>query len=267
MKEKQGVRKSRVSRRERWAEIWENSWPPLLTLVALLACWEVGVRVFDTSALVLPPPSEIIRETAACFRVELLPDLLTTIKIIAMGYLTGVPMGILLASILSQSKLLTKALTPLIIVFVTLPTMVVIPTFMVWVGYEVNYRALLVFVQTTAILALNTLSGFQNVEQNKLDLAKGYGASRFQTFFKVIFPNALPEVFQGLRLGCSFSILTTIGIELIAGNIGMGFSVQYFSGLLRTRVAWGCILLVGITGRVMFMLVQMLERRIVTWKR
>jgi len=246
---------------------WETMWPPLLTLVVLFTAWELVVRIFNVPLVVIPAPTQIFAETIKYFRSELLEDWLVTVRIIAIGYLTGVPCGILLASILSQSKLLTKAFTPFITLLVTLPMMVIVPVYMVWVGYEVNYRAILAFVQVTAIVSLNTLSGFRNVDQNKLDLAKGYGASRWQTFFKVIFPNALPEVFQGLRLGCNFTILNVIGIEFIAGGIGMGFSVQYFSGLLKMPIVWGCILIVGITGRLMFMIVQMFEKRIVTWKR
>jgi len=246
---------------------WENMWPPLLTLVVIAVAWEAAVRLFDVPLVIMPAPSQIVAETCKYFRSELMDDWLLTVRIIAMGYLTGVPCGILLASLLSQSKLLTKAFTPFVTLLVTLPMMVIVPVYMVWVGYEVNYRAILAFVQVTAIVTLNTLSGFRNIDQNKLDLAASYGASRFQTFFKVIFPNALPEVFQGLRLGCNFTILNVIGIEFIAGKIGMGFSVQYWSGLLKTPLVWGCILIVGITGRLMFMIVQMFERRIVTWKR
>lgn len=246
---------------------WDNMWPPLLTLGIALIVWESSVHIFQISPLVIPAPTSIFAELIKYFRVELLDDWLTTTGIIGMGYLTGVPTGILIASLLSQSKLATKAFTPLIILLVTLPTMVVIPIFMVWAGYEVKYRAILVFFQVAAILALNTLSGFQNIDKSKLDLAAGYGASKWQTFIKVIFPNALPEVFQGLRLGCSFSILNVIGTEFIAGKIGIGFSVQYFSGLLKMPIAWGCILVVGLTGRAMFMIVQILEKRIVTWKR
>lgn len=246
---------------------WDNMWPPLITLVVALVIWESSVHIFDISPLVIPAPSRIFAEMIRYFKVELLDDWLTTAGIIAMGYLTGVPTGIFIASLLSQSKLATKAFTPLITVLVTLPTMVVIPIFMVWAGYEVKYRAILVFFQVAAILALNTLSGFQNVDKSKLDLAAGYGASKWQTFTKIIFPNALPEVFQGLRLGCSFSILNVIGTEFIAGKIGMGFCVQYFSGLLKMPIVWACILIVGLTGRAMFMIVQILEKRIVTWKR
>jgi len=256
-----------VKPHKKFSDRWELMWPPLLTLVILVGTWEIVVRAFDIPLVVIPAPSVILRETIKYFRSELLEDWLTTIKIIGMGYLTGVPTGILVASILSQSKLLTKAFTPLVILLVTLPMMVVVPVYMVWMGYNVNYRAVLSFVQVAAILTLNTLSGFNNVDQSKLDLAKSYGASRWQTFTKVIFPNALPEVFQGLRLGCTFSILNVIGIEFIAGKVGMGFSVQYFSGLLITPIVWGCILIVGITGLLMFMIVQMLEKRIVTWKR
>lgn len=246
---------------------WDTLWPPLMMMCVILVTWEIIVRVFNVPVVIIPAPSRVFEETGKYFVAELLDDWLTTVKIIAIGYITGVPCGILLASLLSQSKLLSKAFTPLIILLVTLPMMVVVPVYMVWVGYEVNYRAILAFAQVTAILTLNTLSGFTNVDQSKLDLAKSYGATRAQTFFKVIFPNAMPEVFQGLRLGFMFSILNVIGIEFIAGKIGMGFSVQYFSGLLKTPIVWGCILIVGITGRLMFMVVLKLEKCIVTWKR
>lgn len=246
-------------------KIWHKHWPPLLILAIILISWEVLVRAFSVSLVVLPPPSLIFTDTVANFRSELLDDWLTTIKIILMGYFTGVPTGIILASLISQSKHATRALQPLITVLVTLPTMVIIPIFMVWVGYTVEYRAILVFINVASIITLNTLSGFINVKQRYLELAQSYGASRWQTFFKFIFPNALPEIFQGLRLGCTFSILNTIGIEMIAGKIGLGFSVQYFSGILKTPIVWGCIILVGLTGRLMFSIVTFFERRIVTW--
>ncbi|HHU13091.1 MAG TPA: ABC transporter permease [Clostridiaceae bacterium] len=248
-------------------KLWHNAWPPLMVLVIIILIWEFAVRAFDVSLVVLPPPSLIFSETVRYFRSELLEDWLATIKILGIGYFTGVPTGLVLASLISQSKLAIKAFTPLITVLVTLPVMVIIPIYMVWVGYQIEYRAIPVFLNVASIITLNTLSGFINVETRMLELASGYGASRAQTFFKFILPNAMPEIFQGLRLGCTFSILNTIGIELIAGKIGMGFSVQYFSGLLKTPIVWGCILIVGITGRIMFSIVQSLEKRFVTWTR
>ncbi|MDR1733184.1 MAG: ABC transporter permease [Synergistaceae bacterium] len=245
----------------------ENLYPPLLTLVFLLVGWECIVRTFHVSKVVLPPPSDIIRETTRYFSSDILPGWLVTVRTMSVGYLSGVPAGIILASVMSQSRFLIKALVPYIVLLVTLPMMVVVPIFMVWAGYDVKYRAILSFVQVTAIIALNTLSGFRNISQSKLDLAAGYGATRLQTFLKVIFPNALPEVFQGLRLGCTFSILNAIGIEFIAGKIGMGFSVQYFSSMLKTAIAFGCIFTVGLTGRLMFMIVEILQKLIVTWER
>jgi ABC-type nitrate/sulfonate/bicarbonate transport system permease component len=244
-----------------------NSWPPLLMLVLIIALWEGIVYFFNVPYVVIPAPHLIVAETTKYFKSELLQHWLATVKIIAIGYLSGVPFGILLASLISQSKLAIRAFSPLITVLVTLPTMVVIPIYMVWVGFDINYRAIPVFMNVASIVTLNTLSGFINVEQRLLDLAEGYGASRFQRFFKYIFPNALPEIFMGLRLGCTFSILNVIGIEFITGKIGMGFAVQYFSGLLKMPIVWGCILIVGITGRCMFLIVQLLEKKFVTWTR
>lgn len=244
---------------------WQKTWPPLLIFVFIIIFWEAAVYFFEIPVVVIPAPHLIFTETVKYFRSELLVHWLATIKIIAIGYLTGVPFGIILASLISQSKLSIRAFSPLITVLVTLPTMVVIPIYMVWVGFDLIYRAIPVFVNVASIVTLNTLSGFANVEERFLLLADSYSATRAQRFFKYIFPSALPEIFMGLRLGCTFSILNVIGIEFIAGNVGMGFAVQYFSGLLKTPIVWGCIVIVGLTGRFMFFIVEMLEKKFVTW--
>lgn len=246
---------------------WRNSWPGLMMLVLILVLWEAVVYIFDISFVVIPAPHVIIEETMKYFKSELLIHWVATVKIIAMGYISGVSFGIVLASLISQSKLAIRALSPLITVLVTLPTMVIIPIYMVWVGFDIEYRAIPVFINVASIITLNTLSGFVNVESRLLDLAESYGATRAQRFFKFVFPSALPEIFTGLRLGCTFSILNTIGIEFIAGKVGMGFAVQYFSGLLKMPIVWGCILIVGITGRVMFLIVEIFEKKLVTWTR
>ncbi len=247
---------------------WATTWPALAFLVVIAIFWEFGVKLFNVDKLFLPALSDIFKSTIKNFIGAKIPlHWWTTIRTFGVGYLLGVPTGIVLASLLSQTKLATKAFTPFIIIMVTLPTMIVIPTYMIWVGFEVKYRAVIVFLQVTAIITLNTLNGFLDCDINKLELARAYGASRAQTFFKVIFPNALPEVFQGMRLGVNFSITTTIGIELIAGTPGLGYIISFECGMLETGLAWGCILLTGLTGRFLFMLVQTLERNVLTWKR
>lgn len=244
---------------------WSNAWPPLLVLLILLVVWEVAVWAFDISIVVIPAPSLIVQETVRYFRSEILQHWLATIKIIGLAYLTGVPLGIAIASLISQSKSLSRAFTPLLTVLVTLPMMVIIPIYMVAVGYEIEYRAIPVAINVASIVSLNALTGFVNVEERMLDIGESYGASRWQRFSKIIFPNALPHMFTGLRLACTFSILNTIGVEMIAGKVGMGFAVQYFSGLLKMPIVWGCILITGLTGRIMFSLVQKLEKKLVTW--
>lgn len=245
--------------------ILQNAWPPLLIFILIIAIWEMAVYFFKIPIVVIPAPHLILSETTKYFKSELLVHWVATVKIIGIGYLTGVPFGIALASLLSQSNMSIRAFSPLITVLVTLPIMVVIPIYMVWVGFDLIYRALPVFVNVSSIVALNTISGFANVDKRFLNLAESYGATKAQTFFHYIFPSALPEIFMGLRLGCTFSILNVIGIEFIAGNVGMGFAVQYFSGLLKTPIVWGCIAIVGLTGRVMFLMVQILEQKFVTW--
>jgi ABC-type nitrate/sulfonate/bicarbonate transport system permease component len=251
----------------RFRKYLEKTGPAFIFLIIFLVLWETIVRMFQVSPIVLPAPLQIFTQTSKNFIDDIMPHWLLTVRNLLAAYLLGAPTGIILASIISQSKLLTKALTPYIVLLVTLPMMVLVPIFLVWAGFDPRYRIILTFINVTAIVALNTMAGFKNVPQSRLDLAAGYGATKSQTFWKVIFPNALPEVFVGLRLGCTFSILNTIGIEFVAGKIGMGYAVQFYSNLLETSIAFGCIFIVGITGRLMFMMVEILQKRVITWRR
>jgi ABC-type nitrate/sulfonate/bicarbonate transport system permease component len=80
---------------------------------------------------------------------------------------------------------------------------------------------IVVIIQATPIITLNTLNGFTNIEGEKLELAKSVGASKLQTFIKIIFMNAMPQVFTGIKLGCIFSTIGAISADFVAGTVGL----------------------------------------------
>jgi ABC-type nitrate/sulfonate/bicarbonate transport system permease component len=109
------------------------------------------------------------------------------------------------------------------------------------------------------------LSGFQTTENAKLELMRAMGASRLQTFIKVIFPNAMPQVFTGLKLGCIFSTIAAMSADLAAGKQGLGYRIQQYSSLIMTEMAFGTILIVALIGIVLFQIVLTIEKRVILW--
>ncbi len=239
---------------------------PLIVLVILVGVLEIICRCFDVNEHVLPAPSMIFTETVRVFG-DIWPHFLFTVKIIVLGFIISVPLGMLIAAVLSQSKLLTDAFSPLILCLVITPMITLIPIMLLWLGTNPNLRLLVIIVQATPIITFNTLNGFLNVEKEKLQLGYSVGASKLQIFSKIIFMNAMPQVFTGIKLGCIFSTIGAISADFVGGIQGMGTRIKYYTSYNATAVSYGCIILVAIIGLVLYYLIEAAEKRVVLWKK
>lgn len=238
---------------------------PIILLVFFIAFLEIFVAVSGISRTILPAPHAILREMSKNFVRDILPQMLFTLKVILTGYCIAIPMGIAIAAFCSQFKILIKGMTPLIILLVVTPMITMVPLFMLWMGFDTKVRIIVVVLQATPIIILNTLTGFQTVESSKVELMRSMGASRIQTFTKLIFPNALPQVFTGLKLGCIFSTIAAMSADLAAGKMGLGFRIQQYSSLIMTEMAFGTILIVALIGIVLFEIITIIERKVIVW--
>ena len=242
-----------------------NVLSPFIVLVLLVMVWEISVIVLKIPRTVFPSFSSIIVYTIRNFAVNIWPHALVTIRTALLGIICGVPLGILLAAVFSQFKILIYGMTPVVLALVVTPLITLVPLFMLWLGFDYEPRFIVVIVAAVPIILLNTLNGFRNVPGKYTELMSGYGASKLAVFRKVVFPNALPQVFTGIKLGCIFSTTATTSIEMVAGNPGLGYRVTYFSSQIQTELVFGCILCIAIIGLGLFSTISFIERRIVHW--
>jgi len=238
---------------------------PLVLLVVIVAFLEFWVATSGITNKIMPAPHALVKEFARNFVRDIWPHVLFTLRVILIGYFISVPAGMLIAAFCSQFKLLNKALTPIIVLIVVTPMITLVPLLMLWMGFNDNVRIVVVVLQATPIITLNMLTGFSNVETQKLELMRSMGASRLTTFVKIIFPNAAPQVFTGLKLGCIFSTIAAMSADIAAGKSGLGYRIKFYSGLTMTEMAYGTILVVAIIGIVMFQIVSSIEKRIIVW--
>lgn len=239
---------------------------PWGVLLILFLIWELTARFSEVPAYILPPMSQIIAGTVSKFPGELWPHFLLTLRVIVVGFLVATLLGMLLAAIFSQFHIITKAVTPVIIWLVITPLITLIPLMTLWLGYDPVLRTYVVIVQATPIVTLNTLNGFNHVDKDKLELAKAVGCNRVQRFVKVIFMNAMPQVFTGIKLGCINATIAALSADLVSGNAGMGFKITQFTKYNNIYMSYGSILVVGLIGLVLYKLVEAAERRVVRWR-
>lgn len=239
---------------------------PLIVLAGIVIFLEIALRVFKLPETVFPTPIKVIIVLLNKFNTEVFPHFLITIQVIIIGILVAIPLGLLAAALLSQYKIMNKTFSPYVICWVTMPMIATVPLFMMWLGYGLFTRILMVSIQVSSMVALNSIAGFNKIEQDKLELMASLGAGKWTTFFKCIFPNSLPSVFAGIRLGCINATMTEIGIELTGFNSGIGTRVMIFATMVDTPLVFACILMTIILGILLFKTVSFIESRVVYWK-
>ena len=239
---------------------------PLVVLVVLVVGLEICLRAFDVPSYVIPYPTNIVAESIRNFHI-ILPDMLFTIKIILIGFCVAIPAGMLLAALFSQFDIVVKAMQPVIIWLVITPMITLIPLMTLWLGIDPNLRVIIVIIQATPIICLNTLNGFTNVEQEKLELARSVGANKLQTFIYIIFMNAMPQVFTGIKLGCIFSTIGAVSADFVSRGCGLGDRIIKFLKYSNFEESYGCIVIIALIGITFYTIVEKIEKRIVLWKK
>lgn len=238
---------------------------PVLVFVLLFSFWEIMCRKNSIPKWMLPAPSDIFKCMYTNFS-DFAPHILISFETTLIGFLLAVPVGILLATLVTSSKTLSSALSPYIIVLVTTPLIVLLPLLMLFLGYGQKVRTIGVIIQAFSIVNMNTCTGILNVPVIRHELMQSMGASKIQSLRHVIYPTAAMDIFTGIRLSAIFATTACVSSEYVGGNEGLGAQIILYSQYLKTTESFACIFFVTIIGLFMYGLVSFLQSKIIYWK-
>lgn len=239
---------------------------PVIAILVVAGVWELLVKVMQVSEKLIPAPSAIVASLIENFGDVIAPDLVISIQNILIGYMIAVPVGFLISAICSQFKIVTKAVTPILIILMITPMSTLVPIFKLNLGASASLKILVIALQTAPVIALNSLAGFANPPQNNVDVLKAMGCGRWQTFFRVAVPHALPQVFTGLELGCILGTIASMGADMSVGQGGLGYRVSVYASFAATSSAFATIIIAAVVGVVLFEIVSTIEKLVISWK-
>lgn len=237
---------------------------PTLALIGLVIFWDVAIRVFGIRAFVLPSPEQVAH---ALWRdwSQLAPAMVYTTYEILAGFAIAVVVGIGLAIAIVSSHVMEKTIYPILVGSQVIPKVAIAPLFVMWFGFGITPKILVAFLIAFFPMVISTAIGLRSVEIPKLYLARSMGASTLQVFFKIRFPHALPSIFAGLKLAITAAVIGAIVGEFIGADQGIGRILLIANGNLKTDTLFAGILLLSITGVILFLVVDALERVAVRW--
>jgi NitT/TauT family transport system permease protein len=231
----------------------------------LFAIWELAVRLFKVPKWLFPMPSAIFKTMIVNFW-DFWPHIIITVETILIGFVIAVPIGLVLASIITRSKFLSSALSPYITFLVTTPLITLVPLLMLVMGYGMEVRVVTVIIQSFAVVNMNACTGFLNVPVMRQELMQSMGANAKQIYFKMALPNAATDIFTGVRLSAIFATTACISAEYVGGNMGLGSQIIKNSQFLKTTESFACIFYVAIIGLILYALISFAQKKIVSWK-
>jgi NitT/TauT family transport system permease protein len=233
--------------------------PPLAVTVAVLVAWQLAVEIFDVSEFVLATPTEIAAELSDSR--ELLVDASWyTLREIFLGFALSAVVGIVIALLLAAWPSVDRALYPLVVAFQTVPKVALAPIFVLWFGYGVVPKMLLIATIAFFPVALNMRTGLNAVDPDLLALMRSVGASRWQILRKVQIPSSLPYLFAGLKIAITFSVIGAVVAEFAGSSQGLGYLIEFASTQLDTRLVFAALLVISVLGLALYYGVALLER-------
>lgn len=185
---------------------------------------------------------------------------------ILMGFGLGCLVGIPLGFAMGLSRVLRGMLDPIVEFFRPIPPLAFIPLVIIWSGIGERSKILLLFLAALWIMAIAARSGVSSVKISKIHAAYTLGVSRRQLLFRVIFPNALPEIFTGMRVAMGVCWGTVVAAELVAAESGVGFMIMVASNFLATDIVVMGVVLIGVIGYGIDILMRRIESALAPWK-
>jgi NitT/TauT family transport system permease protein len=247
-----------------WWKASEYTRTVVAVLLSLLLVWEGAVRLFSIRNFILPAPTAIFADIISS------PEFygqqsLYTIYVTMSGFILAVVGGVLLAIAIVSSKFLERTLYTLLVALNSVPKVALAPLFVIWLGTSSAPKIAIAALIAVFPIVIDTALGLRGVDPEMINLARSAKASRRHIMMKIRFPNALPSVFAGAKVGISFALIGAIVGEFVAGERGLGYVILTSQSTFNTPRAFGAILVLGVIGTVMFFIVDVCERLLLPW--
>jgi ABC-type nitrate/sulfonate/bicarbonate transport system permease component len=258
------ARRSRPTSRA-WRTVRDVA-PAVVLLAGLVALWQWIVGALDTAPYLLPAPTRIWQAFLATR--HLLPaHMRTTGTEAVLGLAVSAVAGVVLAGLIASVGLVRRVLYPLLVVSQNIPLIVLAPLLIVWFGFGMTPKVIVVALVGFFPIVVNTVDGLRNADAEMVDLVRSMGGSRLQVLWTVRVPSAVPSFFAGLKIGAAYAVIGAVIGEWVGASSGLGLYITRSQTAFRTDQVFVGIAVVAAMSIALFGAVELLARLAMPWAR
>jgi ABC-type nitrate/sulfonate/bicarbonate transport system permease component len=245
-------------------KLLNKGWRPMLVLVLFFIIWECVSRYSEIPKWLLPAPSIIFTEAMTNYSM-FLSDAVATTWLSIFGFMIGSIVGIALAILLHLIPTLKNSLYPFLILSQNVPIIVLAPLLVIWFGFGYLPKIIIITIVCFFPVTIASLDGFKNVPKEFIHYMRMSGATSWQIFTKLEFPNALPPIFSGLKISATYSVMGAVISEWLGSEKGIGVYMTLSSSSFRTDRVFLAIFMIILLSLLFYSVIVLVEKRIIKW--
>lgn len=242
-----------------------NKLYPIIFFIIFLGLWEFVVEQGIVSRFVLPSPTDIF-SILKSERKILLEHLYVTLFEALVGLSLGIIVGITVAILMERFELIKRIMYPVIILTQTVPTIAIAPLLVLWLGYDILPKVVLIVLTTFYPVAVGVFEGFQSIDEDYIALLDSMGAREFQIFKYLKIPATASNFFSALKISASYSVVGAVISEWLGGFRGLGVYMTRVKKAYAFDKMFAVIIIISLLSLVLIGIVNLLRRIILKWE-
>lgn len=238
---------------------------PIIAILILLAIWQILSGTGLIPKYLLPSPIDTIVAFVKDFPLLMEHAKITILEAI-IGLGCGVLVGFFMAVIMDRFERLYQAFYPLIVITQTIPTVAIAPLLVLWFGYEMLPKVILIVIVTFFPITVSLLTGFRNADKDTVNLMRTMGATKMQIFWHVKFPGSLGQFFSSLRISASYAVVGAVISEWLGGFSGLGVYMTRVKKAFAFDKMFAVIFLISILSLLLMWLINVIQKKCMPWE-
>ncbi|MBY7829029.1 ABC transporter permease [Vibrio fluvialis] len=242
-----------------------QNWLPLLAILTLLPIWEGVCRLFAVPTFILPAPSDIALAFTQVSAERWLDNLWATLRIALFGFALSFALSIPLAIMMVNSKFLTRAIFPLLVVIQSTPVVAIAPLLIVILGTGDAPRLAITCLITFFPLVVSATTGMLATPPELIELSHSLNVSNHKTIWQIRLPYAIPHIFSGVKVAITLAVIGSVIAEFVAAEKGLGYLVQFSTSYFKIPQAFAALVFLSVVSMVLFKSVSWIQKGYFAW--
>lgn len=240
--------------------------PAAVALIGIILIWQLVCMTGIVPSYMLPSPVEVVKALASDIETIIFHAKFT-LQETFYGLLIGIALSFIGATLMDRFGVIDRAFYPLMIITQTIPTIAIAPILVLWFGFDMAPKIILVVITTYFPIAVGLLDGYKSVDKDEIDLMRSMGAGRIAIFRHVKFPAALPHFFSGLKIASSYAVVGAVVSEWLGGFNGLGVYMTRMRKAYAFDNMFAVIILIIVISLLLLLLVNIISKAAMPWKK